>query len=75
MNSAVTLLLESQVSLSFFFNLFSPCVWREFKANHVFGFAGSIFVVFTAPFLIIAFLAIAHLNLTGEDQLQGYVIS
>lgn len=73
MSSTVTLLLESQVSLSFF--LFSPWVWREFKAKNVFCFAGGIFLVFTAPLLIIAFLAIAHLNLTGEDQLQGYVIS
>ncbi|CAJ1962836.1 unnamed protein product [Sphenostylis stenocarpa] len=43
----------------------------QFKANSVLCFARSIFVVFTAPLLIIAFLAIAHLNLTGEDQLQG----
>jgi len=38
-------------------------------------FAGSIFLVFTAPILIIAFLAIAHQILTGEDQLHEYVIS
>lgn len=50
-------------------NMFSK--WNEFSRNTPFGVTGSIFVVFTAPFLIIAFLAIAHLNLTGEDQLQG----
>ncbi|XP_027932369.1 ferric reduction oxidase 7, chloroplastic-like [Vigna unguiculata] len=45
--------------------------WYELSRNTPFGITGSIFLVFTAPLLIIAFLAIAHLNLTGEDQLQG----
>ncbi|CAJ1962826.1 unnamed protein product [Sphenostylis stenocarpa] len=45
--------------------------WTNLNRDSLLGFTGSIFVVFTAPLLIIAFLAIAHLNLTGEDQLQG----
>ncbi|CAJ1962819.1 unnamed protein product [Sphenostylis stenocarpa] len=45
--------------------------WTNLNRDSLLGFTGSIFVVYTAPLLIIAFLAIAHLNLTGEDQLQG----
>ena len=45
--------------------------WNDLNRDTPFGVTGSIFLVFTAPILIIAFLAIAHLILTGEDQLQG----
>ncbi|KAL5140695.1 Ferric reduction oxidase 6 [Glycine soja] len=49
--------------------------WNDLNRDTPFGVTGSIFLVFTAPILIIAFLAIAHQILTGEDQLHEYVIS
>ncbi|XP_031103586.1 ferric reduction oxidase 6-like [Ipomoea triloba] len=36
----------------------------------VFGITGSIFLWYSAPILIIAFLAIPHLILSGEDEVQ-----
>ncbi|XP_022765290.1 ferric reduction oxidase 7, chloroplastic-like [Durio zibethinus] len=36
----------------------------------VFGLAGSLFLVFSAPILLIAFLAVAYLIISGEDVFQ-----
>ncbi|KAF7130024.1 hypothetical protein RHSIM_Rhsim10G0099300 [Rhododendron simsii] len=41
----------------------------------VFGITGSIFLVFSAPILVIAFLAIAHLFLSGEEEFQEKKLS
>jgi len=35
--------------------------------------AGSIFLVFSGPVLIIAFLSIAYLLISGEEELHEYV--
>ncbi|RDX94887.1 Ferric reduction oxidase 7, chloroplastic [Mucuna pruriens] len=45
--------------------------WINLNRHTPFGITGSIFLLFSAPLLIIAFLAIAHLILTGEDHLHG----
>lgn len=37
--------------------------------------AGSIFLLLSGPILLIAFLAIAHLIISGEDEFHQYVIS
>ena len=37
--------------------------------------AGSIFLLYSGPVLIIAFLAIAHLLISGEEKIPEYVIS
>ncbi|XWS56487.1 hypothetical protein CRYUN_Cryun09bG0089600 [Craigia yunnanensis] len=36
----------------------------------VFGIAGSLFLAFSAPILLIAFLAVAHLVISGEDVFE-----
>ncbi|XP_058186398.1 ferric reduction oxidase 7, chloroplastic-like isoform X2 [Rhododendron vialii] len=41
----------------------------------VFGITGSIFLVFSAPILVIAFLAITHLFLSGEEEFQEKKLS
>jgi hypothetical protein len=38
-------------------------------------YAGSILLILSAPVLTIAFLAIAYLIISGEDQIPEYVIS
>ncbi|KAK7331215.1 hypothetical protein VNO77_25433 [Canavalia gladiata] len=48
--------------------------WINLSKGTPFGITGSIFMIFSAPVLIIAFLAIAHLLITGEHQFHGYVI-
>ncbi|KAL2341483.1 hypothetical protein Fmac_009423 [Flemingia macrophylla] len=45
--------------------------WISLSSETPFGVTGSIFVLFSAPVLIIAFLAIAHLIITGDDQIHG----
>lgn len=50
-------------------------MWREFKAKLLVCCAGSILLILSAPVLAIAFLAIAYLIISGEDQLPEYVIS
>ncbi|XP_027339718.1 ferric reduction oxidase 7, chloroplastic-like isoform X2 [Abrus precatorius] len=42
--------------------------WIDLTSGTCLGITGSIFFIFSAPVLIIAFLAIAHLMITGEDQ-------
>ncbi|CAI9101450.1 OLC1v1038780C1 [Oldenlandia corymbosa var. corymbosa] len=46
---------------------------KSLKATEgtVFGITGSIFLLFSAPILIIAFLAIAYLIISGEEDLLG----
>ncbi|KAA8545353.1 hypothetical protein F0562_020137 [Nyssa sinensis] len=36
---------------------------------HVFGVTGSVFILFSGPILIIAFLSIAHLLISGEEEI------
>ncbi|XP_004486416.1 ferric reduction oxidase 7, chloroplastic-like [Cicer arietinum] len=43
--------------------------WLVFSRGTSFGVTGSILLILSAPVLIIAFLAIAHLIISGEDQL------
>ncbi|KAK7331216.1 hypothetical protein VNO77_25434 [Canavalia gladiata] len=45
--------------------------WINLSEGTPFGITGSIFMIFSAPVLIIAFLAIAHLLITGEHQFHG----
>lgn len=40
----------------------------------VFGTSGSLFLVFSAPILLIAILAVAHLIISGEHVFEKYVI-
>ena len=37
--------------------------------------SGSLFLAFSAPILLIAFLAVAHIIISGEDVFEKYVIS
>lgn len=39
----------------------------------ILGIAGSMFLIFSGPIVIVAFLAIAHLIISGEKDLQRYV--
>lgn len=62
--------------LFFFFGVFFTML-LEFKANYCLCvvYAGSILMSHSVPVLAIAFLAIAHLIVSGEDQLPEYVNS
>lgn len=42
--------------------------WRDAMAGSLFGYLGSTFFLFGAPILIIAFLAIAYLIISGEEE-------
>ncbi|XP_059446528.1 ferric reduction oxidase 7, chloroplastic [Corylus avellana] len=42
--------------------------WIQATSGSVFGITGSIFMVFSAPILVIAFLSVAYLIISGEDQ-------
>ncbi|KAK9286122.1 hypothetical protein L1049_014503 [Liquidambar formosana] len=44
--------------------------WIEATRGTVFGLTGSIFLAFAAPILVIAFLSIALLIISGEEELQ-----
>ena len=59
----------------YFFLLYSQfcfcCLSLKLKYMYT---AGSIFLLLSGPILIIAFLAIAHLLLSAEDELHEYVI-
>ncbi|KAE9591564.1 hypothetical protein Lal_00039004 [Lupinus albus] len=44
--------------------------WINATSGTLFGITGSLFLIFTAPILIIAFLAIVHLIISGEDHLH-----
>ncbi|XP_045804561.1 ferric reduction oxidase 7, chloroplastic-like isoform X3 [Trifolium pratense] len=43
--------------------------WLNFSSGSSFGVTGSILLILDAPVLIIAFLAIAYLIISGEDQI------
>lgn len=43
----------------------------QLTSGTVFGVTGSFFLAFSAPILLIAFLAIAHLIVSGEEEYQG----
>ncbi|XP_057965737.1 ferric reduction oxidase 7, chloroplastic-like isoform X2 [Malania oleifera] len=44
--------------------------WIGATSGTVFGITGSLFLLFSGPILIIAFLAIIHLIVSGEEELQ-----
>ncbi|KAH7867370.1 hypothetical protein Vadar_032579 [Vaccinium darrowii] len=44
--------------------------YLQSTSGTVFGITGSIFLVFSAPVLVIAFLAIAHIMISGEEEFQ-----
>ncbi|XP_050273124.1 ferric reduction oxidase 7, chloroplastic-like isoform X1 [Quercus robur] len=44
--------------------------WAQLTSGTVFGITGSIFLVFSGPVLIIAFLSIAYLLISGEEELH-----
>ncbi|KAK7843345.1 ferric reduction oxidase 7, chloroplastic [Quercus suber] len=44
--------------------------WAQLTSGSVFGITGSIFLVFSGPVLIIAFLSIAYLLISGEEELH-----
>ncbi|XP_010657892.1 ferric reduction oxidase 7, chloroplastic isoform X2 [Vitis vinifera] len=50
--------------------------WLQLSSGTVFGITGSIFLVFSGPILIIAFLAIVYLVISdsGEEELQDYLM-
>ncbi|XP_045804558.1 ferric reduction oxidase 7, chloroplastic-like isoform X1 [Trifolium pratense] len=43
--------------------------WLNFSSGSSFGVTGSILLIYSAPVLAIAFLAIAYLIISGEDQI------
>ncbi|TXG53524.1 hypothetical protein EZV62_018780 [Acer yangbiense] len=44
--------------------------WNRATSGTVFGITGSMFLAFSGPILVIAFLSIAHLIVSGEDHLE-----
>ncbi|KAK3412379.1 ferric reduction oxidase 6 isoform X2 [Eucalyptus grandis] len=46
--------------------------WTKVASGSIYGITGSIFLVFSGPVLLIAFLAIVSLNIAGEKELQWY---
>ncbi|KAF8013711.1 hypothetical protein BT93_I1544 [Corymbia citriodora subsp. variegata] len=44
--------------------------WTKVASGSIYGITGSIFLVFSGPILVIAFLAIVSLNIAGEKELQ-----
>uniref|UniRef100_A0A2P2JPJ6 FAD-binding FR-type domain-containing protein n=1 Tax=Rhizophora mucronata TaxID=61149 RepID=A0A2P2JPJ6_RHIMU len=46
--------------------------WSEATSGTLFGLTGSIFVLFSGPLLVIGFLSIAHLTISGEEGFQHH---
>lgn len=47
-------------------------IWKENFSDESVLLAGSMFLIFSAPVLIIAFLAIAYLIISGEEEPYRY---
>ncbi|KAJ7942492.1 Ferric reduction oxidase [Quillaja saponaria] len=45
--------------------------WIQSTRGTLFGVTGSIFLIFSGPILIIAFLSIAYIIISGEEELHG----
>nr|XP_023899736.1 ferric reduction oxidase 7, chloroplastic-like [Quercus suber] len=44
--------------------------WIDATSGSLFGYTGSMLLLYSAPIIIIAFLAVPYLLISGEDQLQ-----
>ncbi|KAJ4967456.1 hypothetical protein NE237_019305 [Protea cynaroides] len=49
--------------------------WYNLTDGTIFGFTGSLFLLFSGPILLIAFLSFLYLLVSGEEELEEYVIS
>ncbi|KAL7157493.1 hypothetical protein ABFS83_02G081400 [Erythranthe nasuta] len=49
--------------------------WLLLSDGTLFGYTGSIFMLFSAPILVLAFLATAYIVLVGEETIEGNEIS